>query len=208
MRLITMLLAFSFALLGGAKDNNTEDLSKYLAGAVPLKNGLVEFSKTYKVEGKSKSELFVLLHEYTQKEIVEGENHLEQARITELDEENGVIAASVEEWLYFKKKAWSTDLTRFFYQLVYQIEDGQFTITMRRIHYIYEMGASPQAEEQFRAEEWITDEEALNKSQTKLTKIGGKFRRHTIDRKDEIFKGAAHAVGAIKKKTVTIEVEE
>ncbi len=208
MRLITILLAFSFALFGGAKDENTEDLSKYLAGAVPLKDGLVEFSKTYKVEGKSKSELFALLHEYTQKEIVEGENHLEQARITELDEENGVIAASVEEWLYFKKKAWSTDLTRFFYQLVYQIEDGKFTITMRRIHYIYEMGASPQAVEQFRAEEWITDEEALNKSKTKLTKISGKFRRYTIDRKDEIFRGAARTVGAIKKKTVTLEVEE
>ena len=38
-----------------------------------------------------------------------------------------------------------------------------------------------------RAEEWITDKEGLNKSKTKLSKISGKFRRKTIDRKDEIF---------------------
>ena len=54
---------------------------------------------------------------------------------------------------------------------------------------------------------WITDKEALNKAQTKLLKIPGKFRRFTIDRKDEIFNGAAKAVGAAGKKKV-IEVYE
>ena len=38
-----------------------------------------------------------------------------------------------------------------------------------------------------RAEEWITDHYGLNKPQTKLARISGKFRRKTIDRKDYLF---------------------
>ena len=52
------------------------------------------------------------------------------------------------------------------------------------------------------------DEEALNKNKTKRTRVGGKFRRFTIDRKDEIFTGAARTVGAVKRVTRVIEVEE
>jgi colicin import membrane protein len=37
------------------------------------------------------------------------------------------------------------------------------------------------------AEEWITDKEAVNKKNTKLLPISGKFRRKTIDRKDFLF---------------------
>ena len=38
-----------------------------------------------------------------------------------------------------------------------------------------------------KADEWITDKYALNKKKTKLLKGSGKFRRKTIDRKDNIF---------------------
>jgi hypothetical protein len=37
------------------------------------------------------------------------------------------------------------------------------------------------------AEKWITDQYGLNKAKTKLSKMSGKFRRKTIDRKDEVF---------------------
>ncbi|MBR4298034.1 MAG: hypothetical protein IKT82_07620, partial [Bacteroidaceae bacterium] len=90
-------------------------------------------------------------------------------------------------------------------------EDGKFTISMRRIRYIYDLTETPSTEANpdvcFTAEKWITDAEALNKSQTKLLKIPGKFRRFTIDRKDEIFNGAAKAVGA-KRKVKVVEVYE
>ena len=39
----------------------------------------------------------------------------------------------------------------------------------------------------FKAEEWITDENALNKKRTKLAKISGKFRVKTVDRVQDIF---------------------
>jgi colicin import membrane protein len=38
-----------------------------------------------------------------------------------------------------------------------------------------------------KAEEWITDDEAVNKKNTKLLPVTAKFRRKTIDRKDFLF---------------------
>ena len=55
---------------------------------------------------------------------------------------------------------------------------------MIHIHYLYEEERDPQ---QYKAEEWITDEYALRKNKQKLARISGKFRRKTIDRKDFIF---------------------
>ncbi|MDO4929927.1 MAG: DUF4468 domain-containing protein [Bacteroidales bacterium] len=174
-----------------------EDLSKYLAGAVPVNSsGFVQFDKAYTVTGKSQLEIFRLLRDYVQTEIVGGENSLAQARITEADSARGTVVASMEEYLYFKRKAWTMDRVRFYYQLVFFIEDGKFRVEMRNLHYLYDDVPSPS---DYRAENWITDEEALNKSKTKLLRVPGKFRRFTIDRKDAIFIGAARAAGADRK---------
>jgi colicin import membrane protein len=82
---------------------------------------------------------------------------------------------------------------------------------MRRIRYIYDITETPSTEVNpnvcFSAEEWITDKEALNRKQTKMLKMPGKFRRFTIDRKDEIFKESAIATGATRKVRL-VEVEE
>lgn len=182
-----------------------EDISKYLVGAVPVVNGQVTFDKTYETPGKTKDELFSLLKGYTQSQILNGPNHLEQCAITESDSINGVLAASVEEYLYFKKKAWVSHYVRFYYQLIYRIQDGQFSIQLRRINYLYDDERS--SDEEYRAEDWIVDSEALNSDKTKLTRIAGKFRKFTIDRKDEIFRGAALAAGAVLPKKI-IYVDE
>ena len=44
------------------------------------------------------------------------------------------------------------------------------------------------------AEQWITDKYALNKKQTRLLPVSGKFRRATVDRKNSIFEGFAQAL--------------
>ena len=55
---------------------------------------------------------------------------------------------------------------------------------MLHIRYLYEEERAPQ---RLSAEEWITDKEAVNKKNTKLLPLSGKFRRKTIDRKDYLF---------------------
>ena len=167
----------------------------YLKGAVTEKNGVVVFEETFIVPGKSKVDIFDSLKNYTQS-IVTGENHLPQSRITELSPNKDIIAASVEETLWFKRTALVSDFARFFYQLVFEVSDGQFKVTLLRIRYIYEPMATPGQDNVMLAEEWITDKEALKKDGTQLRRgTSKKFRIATIDRKNQLFRGAGRACG-------------
>jgi colicin import membrane protein len=57
-------------------------------------------------------------------------------------------------------------------------------VLLNRISYDY---SSQGKEESYKAESWITDKYTVNKKRTRLFPITGKFRRKTIDRKNEIF---------------------
>jgi hypothetical protein len=197
-----------FLILAPVSIKAQNDETKYLEGAVTLKNGYVEFEKSYNVPGKSQEEIFDALQNYIQNSLIDGPESLKQSRMVKADSTNFTIVADLEEWLYFKRKAWVTHRTRFYYQIIAQAEEGRFNIIMRRIHYLYDEEERPGMAEPYHAEEWITDDMALNKEKTKLTRIAGKFRRYTIERKDEIFTNAARAAGAKVKVLKVVEVEE
>lgn len=208
------ILSLAAVLLGigspalRAQTSRSEDQGKYLAGTVPVVDGYVQFEKSYRAAGKDKAQLYTQLKSYIEENLVNGPERLEQSRIVKADSANMCIVADIEEWLYFKRKAWVTHRTRFYYQIIVNVDDEKFNVIMRRIHYLYDAEERPQLAEPYHAEKWITDEEALNKDKTKLTRIAGKFRRFTIDRKDEIFRGMACATGALRKVTKTVEAEE
>ena len=202
MKRIILSLLLLLPLAAGAQ-TAPDSLSKYLAGAVPVSpEGYVYFEKTFEVPGKSKTELYAALKQYVEEQVVNGPDRVKESpdgpgtsRITEADSLSGTLAASIEEWLYFARRAWVTHRTIFYYQLICKVDDGRFSITLRNLHYHYVENDTPGNENLYRAEEWITDSDALNKSKTKLLRIPGKFRRFTIDRKDAIFQGAAQAAG-------------
>lgn len=111
--------------------------------------------------------------------------------------------------MYFKRTNWQIHRVRFYYQLVFTVSDGKFDVMMRRLHYRYDPEVTAgDFDDDRRAENWITDDAALTKNGTRLARISGKFRTHTIDRKNEIFKQAALATGAKVKKMKWVEVEE
>lgn len=209
--LLLLLCCPMMMMMGQRAHSNRSNSDQYLAGAVPVVDGYVQFDKTYYVKNKSKAEIMDSLQSFVQKELVEGPDQLPQARITEVTPDSGIIAASIEEYLYFKRTNWQIHRVRFFYQLVFRVEDGKFDVTMRRLHYKYdpEVTAGEIADDR-RAENWITDDVALSKDGKKLTRISAKFRTFTIDRKNEIFRNAALAAGArlVRKVTKTVEVEE
>jgi len=157
---------------------------KYMAGAVPEENGKVVFKTTIKAPGKSKQQIFdLLLKDMTS--MTKESNQFEQSRIALADEqEHNQIIGSYQEWLVFKNKPLNLDRTRFFYNLIADIKDGEATISLTRIHYLYDEERDPST---YQAEDCITDRYGLNKKQTKLSRAYGKFRRKTIDRKDYIF---------------------
>ncbi len=157
--------------------------NKYLAGAVPVVNGKVVFETTIEAPGKKAGEIYrTLLRDLTA--ITKEDNQTEQSRIIIADSVKNEICASYQEWLVFKSTALVLDRTRFFYTIIVSCEDGKADIKLTRIHYLYEEEREPQT---FNAEEWITDEYGLKKNKMKLSRVSGKFRRKTIDRKDYLF---------------------
>lgn len=161
---------------------------KYLVGAVPVVDGKVQFTKEISAPGKSAAQIYDIILKYFTQLTKEG-NQLEQSRIVGKDSINHSVAGSYQEWLVFKNKPLVLDRTRFMYTLTAQCEDGKATITMRRIYYYYDEERDPQT---YLAEEWITDEYGLKKNKQKLSRVSGKFRRKTIDRKDYLFNKIAN----------------
>jgi len=161
---------------------------KYLVGAVPVVDGKVQFTKEISAPGKSAAQIYdIILKYFTQ--LTKEDNQLEQSRIVGKDSINHSVAGSYQEWLVFKNKPLVLDRTRFMYTLTAQCEDGKANITMRRIYYYYDEERDPQT---YLAEEWITDEYGLKKNKQKLSRVSGKFRRKTIDRKDYLFNKIAN----------------
>lgn len=208
MKRILSLLLFLLSMLTLSAQSTLP--KKYGPGAVPVVNGYVQFEKTYNAPGKSKAELIDSIKAYIQRELVDGPEQLPQARLTEVTPDSGIVAASIEEYIYFKRTNWQIHRVRFYYQLVAHVTDGSYTLTMRRLHYRYDPEVTAgEFDEDRAAEHWITDDAALKKNGTKLQRISGKFRTHTIDRKNAIFRAIAQSCGVkIAKRTQILEVEE
>ncbi len=180
---------------------------KYLAGAVPVVSGQVLYEKIYEVPGKTAGELLELVRGYAEAELVSGPDHGPQARLTEVNAEDGIVAASIQETMWFLRKPMRSDFCQFYYQIVFQVKDGAVDVMLRGLRYTYELTDRPEDALTVRAEEWITDKEALSKNGTKMKKMNGKFRKATVDRKDAIFQNIGKALGA-KTMNKTIVVEE
>lgn len=155
---------------------------KYLRGAVPVVDGKVVFSNTIEAPGKSATEIFKIVRTYLLK-MTKEKNQI-NSRLVIDDAENHQVAGSYEEWLVFKSIAIYLDQTRLRYVLSVKCDDGKAEVTMCRIRYLYDEYRKPQ---DILAEGWITDDDAVNKKNTRLYPNSGKFRRKTIDRKDFIF---------------------
>ncbi len=194
MKKLTFLFALLVSVSAYAQDNsweqdNSEEAkakaeAKYLVGAVPVVDGKVVFEKTIQAPGKTQQQIHdILLAEF--EKMTKESNQFEQSRIV-LDgqEDNAHVAASYQEWLVFKNKPLVLDRTRMFYHLIADISDGAATVKMTRIYYLYDEERTPTT---YQAEEWITDRYGLKRNQKKLSRVSGKFRKKTIDRKDYIF---------------------
>ena len=156
--------------------------AKYLKGAVTEVDGKVVFSKTIEAPGKSAAQIYGILKQYMEKMTTESNQIHSQLLVA--DDSKHELGGSYEEWLVFKKTLLQLDQTRFLYVLEANCSDGKADVTLSRIRYLYDENRNP---EHLKAEEWITDKEAVNKKGTKLLPISGKFRRKTIDRKDFLF---------------------
>ncbi len=176
-----------------APQKSTEyQYAKYLGNVVPVVNGEVVWEKTFrndKSADENYASMLSMLTTMTKEEI-----QLEKSNVSLVNKEEHKIICHFEEWLTFTSTFINLDRTRFIYTLTADCEDHQVVVRIMRINYWYEENRD--GGERYKAEEWITDEWALNKKKTRLAKISGKFRRKTVDRVEEIFSRIATTIGA------------
>ena len=166
--------------------NNVNTDPRYLAGTVPEVDGKVVFTLEKDVPGKDAQAIYDIVYNILE-QMTEGENQFKESQISLVNKKEHTIAARYREWLVFRSSALSLDRTVFNYTIIATCSNGHLSMTLSRINYSYEMDREGVEGLQISAEDWITDKYALNKAKTKLSKYSGKFRRKTIDRKDEIF---------------------
>lgn len=173
--------------------NDADSDPKYLVGAVPEVDGKVVFTLSEDVPGKSALQIYDIVYQVLDR-MTKSTEQLKESQIAMVDKTNHIIAAKYHEWLVFKSTALALDRTVFNYTIIATCTDNHLNLTLSRISYAYEMDREGTEGMQSSAEEWITDKYALNKAKNKLSKYSGKFRRKTIDRKDEIFQIIMNAV--------------
>lgn len=186
MKKIIMMLLVSLPLIAIAQVD-----TKYLEGAITTTDGRVEFSTEMQVPAMTKGQIYETLLNWAENRFQPSEKF--NARILYKDEVQGSMAIGGEEYLVFSSSALSLDRTRIYYLMSVKCEEGKCKIGINRIKYWY--NEMRDGGEKYNAEEWITDDMALNKTKTKLAPITGKFRRKTIDLKDELFGEIRSALG-------------
>lgn len=172
------------------KVTTAEDLAPYLAGAVPVVNGKVVFGLDIDVPGKSAGEIYDKVFEYMNNLTVDDNQNTKgeaRSKIAIVNKNTHSIAAKMYEWLVFTNNFVMIDQTEFNYTLIATCTEGHLHVSLERISYTYEANRSTGFT--LPAQEVITDKASLNKKKTKMVAPYGKFRRKTIDRKNEIFAG-------------------
>ena len=159
--------------------------AKYLKGAVTEVDGRIEWTLDVDVPGKDAQliydQMLVCLNDLTK-----SNNQLEGSCVSLVNKQEHIIVASIKEWLVFKDPVLSLDRTKFFYTLKATCTDNHLSLTMMRLVYRYEEDR-PHGLGTVKAEDIISDKNALNRKQTKLLPGLAKFRRKTVDRKDYLF---------------------
>ena len=173
------------------KEESDKEIAPYLsADAVPLVDGKVQWTIDINVPGKTAKELYEKTIEIFTA-MTKEENQLERSQVALLNEKEYKVVGTFQEWLVFTSSVLSLDRTQFNYVLLAECSNNNVRLTLERISYNY---PTQTGVINYQAEKWITDKYSLNKKRTRLLPISGKFRRKTIDRKDQIFNNIEQAL--------------
>lgn len=176
------------AQVNGAK---LKEDPQYLEGAITFdEQGKIVFDTEIEAPGKSAAQLYDLVFDYMSGLTQDKESKASRMALVNKDEH--IIVNTMDEWLVFSNSFISLDRTECKYNLIAKITDGKVSLSINHINYIYEEGR--QTGFKLPAEEVIIDKVALTKKKNDLARIFGKFRKKTIDRKDQIFNEIAALV--------------
>ncbi|MDR0989410.1 MAG: DUF4468 domain-containing protein [Prevotellaceae bacterium] len=177
--------------------------SKYLAGAVPLKEGRVLFSHVFSMPGMSKEQVYDYALAWMTFRLQQNAN---DSRVVYTDSVKGEIVGLGNEYLTFSSTALSLDRADMHYHLMAYCQKEQCTIEVSRIYYLYPRADGRTVDgsnkERLPAEELITDEMALNKTQDRVLRGLAKWRIYTVDYIDDLYVNAAQTMSSGRRLTV------
>lgn len=154
---------------------------QYQAGAVSVVNGKVAFDEFIPAEGMTAAEVEEKINSWITRRYVEPT--VISAKRYESEQPNTAIVKG-EEYIVFKNTFLVLSRARIYYYLTITAEDGGCRFNMSRITYWYD-DEDDNGGIHMKAENWITDEMAFDKKGG-LKKFEGKFRRKTIDLKNQL----------------------
>lgn len=182
MKKILLVLSLLLPLCLAAQKSDNADMSKYLSGAVPEKEGKVVFTKQINAPGLSMEQIYNISRAWLDTTLKENKN---RSAIISADEAQGTLTGINEHYLVFKSSAFSLDRATISYAISINALDNKCILQVSSIKYLYN-GSQKATPDRYSAEEWITDSNALNKTKTKMYPGMAKFRTKTIDKVDEL----------------------
>lgn len=181
--LIAMLLVAPSAEAQLFKKRDRSVEQQYDKGNVPVKNGKVTFEETIPAEGLTAAQVMSVVENWISDRYVEPKT----ISVKRFDSgEPGTIVIKGEEYIVFKNTLFVLSRARTYYYLTLKANDGSCSFNMSRITYWYD-DEDEKGGIKMKAEEWITDETAFSEKGG-LKKFEGKFRRKTIDLKEQLVK--------------------
>lgn len=161
----------------------SQENAKYLAGAVPEKEGKVYFSKEIKAGHLSKEEIYKVVSDWCNIKFAQADGFRRQVLPIDSVQKTMLVAAG-DDYLVFQSKLLSLDRAHILYNFTANCTDGSCEVAIFRITYRYKTASSDEPE-RYTAEEMISDATAIKKG--KLVKGAAKFRIKTIDYVDSIY---------------------
>ena len=172
-----------------SQKKDTADNATYEVGKVPVINGKV----TFETEIPAKELTTEQVQERIDKWITE--RYVEPTVISVKRFDSGKPNTTIikgEEYIVFKSTFLVLSRARMYYFLTLTADEGCCKFNLSRITYWYD-DEDEKGGIKMIAEEWITDDNAFNKK-GKMKKFEGKFRRKTIDLKEQLIEELKQAL--------------
>lgn len=181
MKKFTILALIIFTVFPTLAQTVETGLDTNISDAIPVINGKVTFEETIQADGYTKTEIKNIIDSWIKERFVKPV--VISAKQFIANNPHATILKG-EEYIVFKNKPLVLERARIYYYLTLTANEGSCTFNMSRITYWYD-DEDDKGGIKMIAEEWITDENAINKKGN-LKKFEGKFRNKTIELKNTL----------------------
>ena len=179
MKRISLLALLVLTIFVTQAQTTSKATSSETIDAIPVVNGKVTFEETIPAEGYTANEIKMVIDKWIKERFVKPT--VISAKQFDSNSQRTTILKG-EEYLVFKNKFFVLERARIYYYLTLTANDGSCTFNMSRITYWYD-DEDDKGGLKMIAEEWITDDNAINKK-GEVKKFEGKFRNKTIELKN------------------------